>query len=89
MNISPECAVELLEVIKYLDDELKGYIPDDFEKYLESIKNNDYHFEIDKNKNLFENEFMDETVEVLMSLIKVWQDNIPIYEIKIMVFVLW
>ncbi len=83
MNISPECAVELLEVIKYLDDELKGYIPDDFEKYLESIKNSDYHFEIDKNKNLIENEFMDETVEVLMSLIKVWQDNIPIYEIKI------
>lgn len=68
MNISPECAVELLEVIKCLDDELKKYIVDDFVIYLESIKNPNYYFEINKNKNLFENEFMDETVEILMKL---------------------
>ncbi len=70
MNISSECAVELLEIIKYLDDNLKKCIPDGFENYLESIKNNDYHFEIDKNINLFQNNFMEETVDVLMSLMK-------------------
>ncbi len=71
MNVSPECAVELLEVIKYLDDELKTYIPDEFVKYLESIKSPNYNFEIDKNKNLFENDFMDETIEILMKFIQI------------------
>lgn len=75
MNISPECAVELLEVIKYLDDELKKYIPDGFVIYLESIKNTNYYFEINKNKNLFENEFMDETIEILMKLFIQSQNN--------------
>lgn len=75
MNISPECAVELLEVIKYLDDELKKYIPEGFTIYLESIKNKNYHFEIDKNKNLFQNEFMDETIEFLMKLFVQTQNN--------------
>lgn len=65
MNVSPMCAVELLEVIKYLDDELKNSIPQNFEIYLNRIKDNSYYFKIDKNKNLFENDFMDETIEVL------------------------
>lgn len=65
MNVSPMCAVELLEVIKYLDDELKTYIPEGFETYLNNIKDHNYKFEIDKTKNLFENNFMDETIEVL------------------------
>lgn len=65
MNVSPMCAVELLEIIKYLDDELKNNIPQDFEKYLNSVKDDSYSFKIDKNKNLFENNFMDETIEVL------------------------
>ena len=65
MNVSPMCAVELLEIIKYLDDELKNNIPQNFEIYLNSIKDNSYYFKIDKNKNLFENDFMDETIEVL------------------------
>lgn len=68
MHISPMCAVELLEIIKYLDDELKKRIPPEFELYLNNIKDNNYHFEIDKNINLFENDFMDETIDVLMSL---------------------
>lgn len=68
MNVSPECAVELLEVIKYLDDDLKKIIPDGFKKYLNSIKSLNYYFEIDKNINLFENNFMDETIEVLSSI---------------------
>ena len=42
MDISPMCAVELLEIIKYLDDELKKNIPQDFEIYLNSIKDNNY-----------------------------------------------
>ena len=68
MNISPKCAVELLEIIKYLDDKLIKKIPQDFDLYLNSIKDNNYSFQIDKNINLFENDFMDETVEVLMSI---------------------
>lgn len=68
MDISPMCAVELLEIIKYLDDELKKNIPQDLEIYLNSIKDNNYHFEINKNINLFENNFMDETIDVLMAL---------------------
>lgn len=65
MNVSPMCAVELLEIINYLDDELKNNIPQNFEIYLNRIKDNSYYFKIDKNKNLFENDFMDETIEVL------------------------
>ena len=65
MNISPKCAVELLEIIKYLDNELKNNIPDNFESYLNSIKDNSYEFKINKNIPLFENEFLDETIEVL------------------------
>lgn len=68
MNISPESAVELLEIIKYLDDDLKKLIPEGFEKYLNSIKNPNYYFEINKNINLYENNFMDETIEILMSI---------------------
>ena len=68
MNISPKCAVELLEIIKYLDDDLKKNIPDNLESYLNSIKDNDYEFQIDKNINLFDNIFMDETIDVLHSL---------------------
>lgn len=65
MNVSPMCAVELLEIIKYLDEELKNNIPQNFEEYLNIIKDNSYCFKIDKNINLFENNFMDETIEVL------------------------
>lgn len=68
MNVSPMCAVELLEIIKYLDENLKKYIPEEVVVYLESIKDNNYKFVINKNIALFENDFMDETVEVLMNL---------------------
>ena len=68
MNISPMCAVELLEIIKYLDDDLKRNIPQDLILYLDSIKDNTYNFEINKDINLFDNEFMDETIEVLKIL---------------------
>ncbi len=65
MNVSPKCAVELLEIIKYLEDDLKKYIDPNFEKYLNSIKDKSYDFQINKNINLYENDFMDETIEVL------------------------
>ena len=68
MNISPKCAVELLEIIKYLDDMLQEKIPEGFTEYLNNIKDTEYIFEIDKNKNLFDNNFLDETIEVLMTL---------------------
>ncbi|MBQ9318228.1 MAG: hypothetical protein IJR82_01160 [Bacilli bacterium] len=65
MNVSPKCAVELLEIIQYLDDDLKKYIDQDFESYLNRIKDNSYNFKINKKINLFENDFMDETIDVL------------------------
>ncbi|MBQ6841018.1 MAG: hypothetical protein IJO63_02755 [Bacilli bacterium] len=68
MNVSPKCAVELLEIIKYLDNELKEMLPDNFEEYLNNIKDQNYFFQIDKNKLLFEQDFMDETIEILMRL---------------------
>lgn len=70
MNISSKSAVELLEIIKYLDDELLKKIPEGFIDYLEVIKDPDYTFEIDKNINLFENDFMNETVETLMKIFR-------------------
>lgn len=68
MNISPKSAVELLEIIRYLDDELQKKIPDRFVDYLNSIKDPNYIFKINKNINLFENDFMDETVETMMQI---------------------
>ncbi|MBQ3297718.1 MAG: hypothetical protein IJG97_02810 [Bacilli bacterium] len=68
MNVSSMSAVELLEIIKYLDSELKKNIPENFVMYLDSIKDSSYDFEIDKNIPLFENEFLDETIEVLKKL---------------------
>lgn len=65
MNVSPKCAVELLEVIKYLDEELKKYVTPKFEEYLNSIKDNNYFYQINKNINLFDNKFMDETINIL------------------------
>ena len=65
MYISPMCAVELLEIINYLDEELKNTVSQDFIDYLNSIKDNSYYFKINKNINLFENNFMDETIDVL------------------------
>ena len=68
MNVSSMSAVELLEIIKYLDSELKKNIPENFVMYLDSIKDSSYDFEIDKNIPLFENEFSEETIEVLKKL---------------------
>lgn len=68
MNVSSMSAVELLEIIKYLDSELKKNIPENFVMYLDSIKDSSYDFEIDKNIPLFENEFLEETIEVLKKL---------------------
>lgn len=65
MNISPMSAVELLEIIKYLDKELKNNIPKNFETYLNKIKDNSYNFKIDKSIPLYENYFLDETIETL------------------------
>lgn len=70
MNVSPKCAVELLEIIKYLDEDLKKAIPKDLEIYLNKIKDNNYEFQIDKNINLFDNIFMSETIDVLQLLFK-------------------
>ena len=38
MNVSPKCAVEVLEVIKYLDDELKSNISQEFIDYFTQLE---------------------------------------------------
>ena len=70
MQISPKCAVELLEIIKYLDDDLKSQISSEFINYLENIKDPNYIFTINKQINLCDNDFMDETIDILMQIIK-------------------
>ena len=68
MNIDPKVAVELLEIIKYLDDELKENIPNNLQLYLENIKDNNYEFKINKNIPLYENEFSKETLDILTNI---------------------
>ena len=68
-NISPKCAVELLEVIKYFDKELQENITPELINYLNSIKDDSYYFEINKNVPLYDNDFMEETIKVLNEII--------------------
>ena len=65
MIISSKCAVESLEIFKYLDSSLIKKIPDDLISYLNGIKDNNYNFEINHDISLYDNEFMDETTEII------------------------
>ena len=68
MNIEPKCAVELLEIYKYLDNNLKNKFSKEFIDYLNSIKDNNYHFEINTSIPLYDNTFMEETISELMKI---------------------
>ena len=67
-DIDPKVAVEVLKIVEYLDDDLKKIINNDLVNYLESIKDGTYVFEIDKDVPLYENDFLDGTIEVLKEL---------------------
>ena len=69
MNINPKCAVEILEIYKYLDNDLKKKFSKEYLDYLTSIKDNNYHFMINKNIPFYDNEFMEETIIEFMRII--------------------
>jgi len=69
MEIDGKCAIELLEIYKYLDDELKKKFNSEYIDYLNSIKDDSYHFEINKNIPLYENNFREDTILELMKII--------------------
>ncbi len=67
-NYSKAC-VEALEIIKYLDSSISSQIPIDKIEELNNNKDPDYYFEINKNIPLYENNFMDETIQIIKELI--------------------
>ena len=67
-DIDPKVAVEVLKIVEYLDEDLKKVIDYELVDYLESIKDNTYVFEIDKDIPLYENVFLDGTIELLKEL---------------------
>lgn len=67
-DIDSKVAVEVLKIVEYLDYDLKKVINYDLINYLESIKDSTYIFEINKDIPLYENEFLDGTIEVLKEL---------------------
>ncbi len=69
MEIDGKCAIELLEIYKYLDDDLKSKFSKELIDYLNSIKDDSYHFEINKNIPLYENNFREDTILELMKII--------------------
>lgn len=68
MNNYNKAIVEVLEIVKYLDDDLKKIINNDYLMELEKNKDNEYHFEINKDIPLYDNEFLPETLEILQKL---------------------
>jgi len=68
MNINPKAATEVLEIVKYLDDDLKKIVNQEIVSLLEQVCDKNYNFEINKNIPLYDNLFMDETYELLKIL---------------------
>ena len=68
-NYNKAC-VEVLEIVKYLDEDLLKIIDKD---YLEEIKKEqdvNYHFQINKDIPLYDNKFLNETFDILKRLFK-------------------
>ena len=57
-------AVEITEIFKYLDKNLKDKIPQDVIEHYDKIKNNEYKFEIKKSLPLEEQGFLPETINI-------------------------
>ena len=69
MNNLSQAAVEVLEIYKYLDTSLKKLITEKDLEYLNSIKDKNYIFEINKNIPLYDNDFKEETIILLINLL--------------------
>ncbi len=69
MNEYNKACVEALEIIKYLDQEIVNQIPTDKIKELNDNIDPNYHFEINKNIPLYDNDFMNETIQIIKELI--------------------
>ena len=63
--IYSNAAVELLEILRYVDVSIRKKIPYKVEENLNRIKNQQYHFKIDKTKPLKEQVLMKEIKEIL------------------------
>jgi len=68
MNNRSKAAVEVLEIVKYLDDNLLKIINKKYLEELELIKDNNYMFTINKDIPIYDNVFMSETLEMLQEL---------------------
>ena len=60
--------VELYEMIKLLSDEERRKIPDSFVEYIYNNMDKEYTFNIDKTKELLEQEYMVETKALIVKL---------------------
>lgn len=68
MDNRSKAAVEILEIVKYLDADLLKIINQKYLEELELIKDKDYVFTINKDIPIYDNEFMSETLEMLKEL---------------------
>ena len=60
--------VELKEIMKYFDDEIKNKIPNDLKKSIENVSKNEYQFIYDKQLPLYEQNILPETKALLSIL---------------------
>lgn len=64
-----KACVEVLEILKYLDNSIYEKIPKDKIEELNYNKDSNYIFNINKNIPLYENDFMNETISILNELL--------------------
>lgn len=64
-----KACVEVLEILKYLDNSIYEKIPKDKIEELNYNKDSNYIFNINKNIPLYENDFMKETISILNELL--------------------
>lgn len=60
--------IEVYEFVSNLDDEQKNKIPKNVLENLKKDKDNNYYFKFDKNKGLFEQNYMTETKALIVEL---------------------
>ena len=67
-NIFPDVATELDEIFKYIDEEILIKIPSDIKEHIKNTKNVNYNFKLDKNKELLDQDLLQETKQILSVL---------------------
>ena len=67
-KIFSNVASELQEIFKYLDASILEKIPDDLKKHIAETQNHDYSFKLDKNKELIEQDILQETKQILSTI---------------------